>query len=99
MLDCDSPETRSSLQLLAETLKANRKPLVFWIGAGASKWCGYLLWGELADKFHSNFLKTESSYDRSHASLLLDQALYPRFFDYCKRVNERKYRTLLANFL
>jgi len=84
------------MRLLCDTLHESNKPLVFWLGAGVSKWCGYPLWGELADKLHSCFLKYEPTYDKQNAITLLKENNYPDFFDLCKTNNKKKYFSFLA---
>lgn len=99
MLDSSDIQTFYSLRELYEVIKDGEKPIVFWIGAGTSKWCGFPLWYELAENFHSNFLKTESDYNKQTAADLIETQSFPDFFQYCKDINPQKYNRLLTNFL
>lgn len=99
MLDSSDIQTFHSLRQLYEVLKGSKKPLIFWIGAGASSWCDYPSWSKLAENFHSNFLKTEPNYDKNLAHNLIQKQEYPEFFQYCKNISSKKYNQLLTNFL
>jgi len=96
MLNGKDKNTFHAMRLLCDTLRESNKPLVFWLGAGVSKWCGYPLWDELADKLHSCFLKYEPSYDTQKAITFLKSKQYPDFFDLCKTHNKKKYFSFLA---
>lgn len=99
MLDGNNPNNLRHIIQLRDLARGGKKPIVFWIGAGASKWCGYLLWDELADKIHSSFIKREPQYDRTLAGGYLNNPDFPALFDHCKRVNPRLYYSLLAENL
>jgi hypothetical protein len=96
MLNGKNKNTFHAIRLLCDTLHESNKPLVFWLGAGVSKWCGYPLWGEIADKLHSCFLKYEPSYDKEKAITLLSSKKYPDFFELCKIHNKKKYFSFLS---
>lgn len=96
MLD-GSQTTYNSIQLLCDSVKENKKPLLFWIGAGASAWCNYPLWSELADIFHSGFLKYENSYDKKEALCLLESKCYQDYFEICRTTNKQRYLRTLAD--
>ena len=98
MLKWADDGTGAAIRLLAETVRANPKRLVLWVGAGASSWCGYLRWNQLADHFHSAFIKFVSTYDRHHAGDLLQRGL-PDFFGYCQSTDRTQYFRLLAEEL
>ena len=84
------------MRLLCDTLRESNKPLLFWLGAGVSKWCGYPLWGEVADKLHSYFLKYEPNYDQQNAINLINSDKYPDFFELCSKLNQKKYFSFLT---
>ena len=81
MLNGKNKTTFQAMRLLCDTLRESNKPLLFWLGAGVSKWCGYPLWGEVADKLHSYFLKYEPNYDQQNAINLINSDKYPDFFE------------------
>lgn len=96
MLNGKNKDTFHAMRLLCDTLRESNKPLVFWLGAGVSKWCGYPLWEEIADKLHSCFLKYEPNYDKQKAIILLNSKKYPDFFELCKNLNRKKYFSFLS---
>ncbi|TRZ52183.1 hypothetical protein D4S03_03880 [bacterium] len=99
MLDGTNEITFTSMRLLYDSVRENKKPLLFWIGAGASAWCKYPLWNDVADIFHTQFLKYENSYDKIEAVSLLQSKRYQDYFELCRKANERRYfRTLVDCF-
>src|SRR5436309_4697157 len=48
MLNATDQATFLSVRELRRSVQEAQKPLVYWIGAGASKWLNYPLWKELA---------------------------------------------------
>ena len=95
MLDWSDNQTYYSIRELWDEVKQGKKALLFWIGAGASAWCGYPLWDELANRFHSEFLKYESQYVKDMALALIESRKYPDLFQMCKNTNEQRYNVLL----
>lgn len=75
------------------------KPLIVWVGAGASSWIGYERWAELAARFHRTFLITESRYERSEGAKALAQQDYPAVFQRCSDANPQRYYSLLSETL
>ena len=96
MLNGKNKTTFHTMRLLCDTLRESDKPFLFWLGAGVSKWCGYPLWGEVADKLHSCFLKYEPRYDKQNAITLLNSKKYPDFFELCKKHNKKKFFSFLS---
>lgn len=78
---CDDPETIGALNALESVAASGRRPLVVWLGAGASKWAGYLLWEELADHMHRRFARETSTFNKETASSLLAEKAYPELFE------------------
>jgi hypothetical protein len=95
MMQWRDTETAVAIRLLAATVHAAKQRILLWIGAGASSWCGYPTWSELAEQYHSAFLRLEASYDGKHGSALMLRSL-PDFFGYCRFVNPQRYRRVLA---
>jgi hypothetical protein len=95
MLDWSDKQTYYSIRELWDEVKQDKKALLFWIGAGPSAWCGYPLWDELANRFHSEFLKYESQYVKNTALTLIESRKYPDLFQMCKETNEQRYNVLL----
>lgn len=98
MLDGKDRETFCNIRLLRDCVKESTKPIVLWIGAGASAWCGYPLWPEFAEKVHSEFRKYESSYDAYTAiDLLKTKDNYPSLFSLCKSTNSKRFFSAIEN--
>lgn len=73
-----------------------KKTIVIWVGAGASAWCGLPLWSQLAEHFHKEYGRYESTYDRKSGNEFLSQALFPEFFSSCKQINAARFNNLLV---
>ena len=78
---CEDLETTRALNALESVVVSRGRPLVVWLGAGASAWAGYPLWGELADHMHRRFAREVSRYVREAASSLLTEEAYPELFE------------------
>jgi hypothetical protein len=96
MLNGNDKTTFHAMRLLCDTLRESNKPLLFWLGAGVSKWCGYPLWDEVADDLHSCFVKYEPDYDKNIAINFLKEKKYPEFFGICRKLNQKKYFSFLS---
>jgi hypothetical protein len=97
MLNACDTETIYAIRALRDVVSERSRPLVLWIGAGASRWCGYPSWEDLADTLHSRFLKTEKQYEREQAIRYLSAKDFPAVFQLCKQSNRKLYNQLLAN--
>ena len=97
MLDPNDKETSCSIRALRDIVKDQKRPLVFWIGGGVSRWCDYPLWRELADKLHSKYLRTEAGYDKSRALNLLERGPLPELFQLCQSTNRKLYYQQLVS--
>ncbi len=96
MLDSKDPETFRAMRQLIDNVKSKKQPVQFWIGAGASSWCGYPRWQELADQIHSDFVRYETSYDSKKGLELLGKSDYPELFQFCRDVNSQRFYSILA---
>lgn len=92
----DEDETRFALNELHSVVRRDRRPLVLWIGAGASAWAGYPLWQEVASSMHSAFVREEHRYDRTLAAKLIAEDRYPELFEQMRLANEPKYFSMLV---
>ncbi len=97
MLDTQDTETIYAIRALREIANERSRPLILWIGAGASRWCGYPSWEGLADTLHSRFLKTEKGYEKDRALDRLSAKDFPAIFQLCKQANRNLYNLLLVN--
>lgn len=96
MLDANDAETGPALRLLFDTVASKKKRLVIWVGAGASSWCDYPRWEELAERFHTHYLRYESRYEKNIGLGLLESHSYPELFQLCRDVNRHQFYKLLA---
>lgn len=85
-----------NLNLLISEVRAGKKPLVIWVGAGASTWSGYPLWNELAARMHSDFSRTESHYDSVQGAGQLENGHLPELFQALSDANSTRYLAALA---
>ena len=97
MLNAQDNHTFQNIRLLCDSIRKSKKPLLLWLGAGVSKWCGYPLWKELAENLHSELLKYESEYNPDTAASLLSSANYPKYFGICKKNFPKRYNKFLSN--
>lgn len=87
--------TTKALQRLFRVVRNNERSVLFWLGAGVSRWAGFPLWPELAATVHSEFLRTVREYDGKDGSALLERRDYAGLFSLCKRLDRALYSRLL----
>lgn len=99
MLDGNDLGTFYSLRLLRDEIDRNCKPLLLWMGAGVSMWCGYPSWNETAERMLGEFSKLEKSFDRVEGRALLEQSKFPALFEMFRQTNRQRYnRALVSTF-
>lgn len=98
MIDFSDPDTPTSLRELVRVATSGR-PIVFWIGAGASRWAGYPSWDEVAKRVHRDFVRRVPGYDHDHGLTLLATPKFPELFDLCSRANRQRYLESLLESL
>lgn len=96
MLNADDPQTVYSVRLLRETV-AKGRPIVVWIGAGASRWLDYPSWESLARSLRLDFFRSVSGFQNSRAVNLIQSGKYPEFFQLCKGQDRARYFKYLSN--
>ena len=79
MLNANDPETIFSLRLLRETITTGNRTIVFWIGAGTSRWAGYPSWKDFVLDLRSDFFKSTGGFDNNLALKLSDCGSFPAF--------------------
>lgn len=91
-------ETRTfdSLKKLWGLSLGSTKPILIWVGAGASSWLEYERWADLADRFHRVFLRSDSKYVRVEAAQELEAQDYPAVFQRCRDADAQRYSLLLS---
>jgi hypothetical protein len=97
MLNADDQATFLSVRELIRVVRDSKRPLVFWIGAGTSKWLGYALWKEFALDLRREFSKFAAGFDNLKALKLIDANLFPRFFQQCRDLDRARYYRFLSN--
>ncbi len=99
MLDTSEPDAVKSFNLLQNTIIDAKRPIIYWIGAGTSSWCGYPRWDQLAQTLHSYFTHNEPKYDANDGLKLLNAGELPQFFGVCKAANPHTYLAHLTSQL
>lgn len=97
MLNADDPETVISLRRLRAVAAEGTRPLVFWIGAGSSRWLGYPSWEELTRGLRKDFSGNVAGFDNQQALVLISQQKFPTIFQMCRDLDEPRYHRLIAS--
>lgn len=99
MIKSTSKDTVKALHELLEDMPSTDKPILIWVGAGASAWCGFKRWGDLAEHLHNSFKRYEGAYDADIglASLLIQD--YPAVFQLLKTANHQRYAKMITSEL
>ncbi len=93
---CTDLETKQALNALESLIETRRRPLVVWLGAGASKWAGYPLWDQLADQMHKRFARETGKYAKETASSLLVNRAFPKLFEAMRTSDPELYHSCLT---
>lgn len=95
MLNADDQFTPASLYRLKGVIREGR-PIVLWIGAGASRWAGLPSWHESAKKMRKAFVRSLPDFPGDLAASYIDSKAYPDLFQLCKDADSALFnRTLL----
>jgi hypothetical protein len=89
-------ETYAALAALTAVAEDGRRPIIFWIGAGASAWAGYPLWQELASQMHTRFTREAIQYDRSEATIELTEDRFSDLFERMRLSDQPMYFKMLV---
>ena len=93
---CEDQETFNALNALDSAIRSRGRPLVVWLGAGASAWAGYPLWSDLAERMHRRFAREVSTYAKNTGSALLGAGEYPKLFQEMRTSNSALYFSCLV---
>ena len=96
MLDGDHKETFHALNELREICEENEKPILFWVGAGASRWNKYPSWEQMAIDFSNNYNRNETDFEIKEVRAHIDAGNFPRVFEICKKSNLKRFNRLLV---
>ena len=91
MLNADDPKTVLALRLLKSTVEAHSRPLVLWIGAGASRWLGYPSWRDLALQLRKIFFRSVEKFDNERAIEVINKNNYSALFQMCRDLDSQTY--------
>jgi hypothetical protein len=97
MLNADDRDTVIALRQLKSVTMAGAKPLVFWIGAGASRWLGYLGWKDFALQLRRTFFQTVGAFDNEDAQKFLNTENFPALFQMCRDLDSALYYRLITD--
>ena len=76
-------ETFKALNALSSVVERGGKPLIVWLGAGASAWAGYPLWQTLAETMHRRFAREMDTYEKCKRRNYWHQRPFRNFFRRC----------------
>lgn len=95
MLNADDEFTLPSLNRLREVIRQKR-PLVIWVGAGASKWAGLPGWHDSARLMRNIFSKKLPGFPKDLADQRLGVRDYQGVFQLCKDSDETLFNQALV---
>lgn len=98
MLNADDQYTPASLYRLKAVVRDGR-PLVVWVGAGASRWAGLPSWRDSARKMRKAFARGVSGFPDDMAESLIDSGKYADLFEICKEANNALFNSTLVKQL
>ena len=93
---CEDQETFNALNALDSAIRSRGRPLIVWLGAGASTWAGYPLWDDLAERMHRRFAREVSTYNKNTGSALLGAEEYPKLFQEMRTSDSALYFSCLV---
>jgi NAD-dependent SIR2 family protein deacetylase len=99
MLDGENPATRAAVRELEFVVEHSSKRIIFWLGAGTSRWAGLPTWQELADIAVGEFRRFETSFDQEFAAAILKDRDFPALFQYLRDLNRQRLNLLLSKAL
>ena len=76
---------------------AATRPLVFWVGAGPSRWLGYPSWKELTLDLRRDFCRNVGGFDNQRALELIDKEDFPAVFQMCRGLDAARYHRFITN--
>ena len=91
----DDKDSYAALQSLLDD--NNKKPIIFWLGAGVSMWASFPLWQALASSMHTKFSRSTPSYNKKQGLEKLEKLDFPAVFELMKQENSQLYFAELAD--
>lgn len=96
MLNADDEYTPTSLQRLRQVINQKR-PLILWIGAGASRWAGLPSWHDSARRMRRVFAKSTPYFPDDRAESYINSKAYPDFFQLCAEIDQALFHNVLLD--
>lgn len=98
MFNADDEYTPASVSRLREVVRQGR-PIIVWVGAGASRWAGLPSWRESARQMRRIFAKSVSGFPGELATKYMESESYPKLFELCRAKEEKLFnKTLVEQF-
>jgi NAD-dependent SIR2 family protein deacetylase len=94
-----TPENFAAIKSCVETVWDSQRPVVFWIGAGASAWYGLPLWPELAETLYRKFQSRLKKDQRALAQEALAAKQFPALFSLSRAEDSQLYLQTIMNEL
>lgn len=98
MLNANDPNTLASLERLKNVIRENR-PLVIWLGAGASRWANLPSWETLASNLRREFARQVASFPNDLARAQIETKQLPEAFELFNNFDRGLYNRLLVKNL
>src|ERR1039458_3500911 len=97
MLNADDADSVLAVRLLGRIVAEGTRPIVFWVGAGASRWLGYPSWKELALQLRKTFFQHSATFDNRRAIELINKEDFPAIFQMCRDLDSARYNKFIAH--
>lgn len=95
----DDPLTATSISRLIFRGIEDPTRLVLWVGAGASRWCGYPLWSEFAEQLLRTYRREKIELPEDQIRSQLESGKYPNIFETLKECNRQIFsREIIQTF-
>ena len=97
MLNATDGATFVALRELRREITESKKPVVLWVGAGASRWLGYPLWTEFARDMRREFFRFVPGFNNEEATRRIDRGSLPAFFQQCRDLDRARFYKFMGN--
>jgi SIR2-like domain len=94
MLNADDQYTPASLYRLKQAI-SQKRPLVLWVGAGASRWANLPSWHDSARRMRRVFAKSLANFPDDLAESYIASRAYPDLFQLCKDTDSALFNSVL----
>jgi hypothetical protein len=98
MLNADDPSTFPAVRRLAKIAESGGRPIVLWVGAGASRWLGYSSWEGLSRQLRKTFFQEHvTGFNNDGAMALIDKGKFPALFQMCRDLDSATYHRFIVD--